>query len=411
MASLRSVAGEAGVSLLLAYQALRGPGDVDPATRERILQAAAAQRYTLRITMRDVAALADVSVSTVSYVLNDSPLINVETRRRVRDAVAALGYHPNSTARNLKASESRLIGYAWHRVQDPVQRNPILDRFLYELAQSAEARGYHVLTFAPAASHQVESYTDLIRTSRVDGFVLSDTTYDDPRIRSLQELRIPFACFGRASAGWDFPYADDDGHRGVGLVVEHLLAQGHTQIAMLGWPEGTVVGDIRVQGYRDALAAAGLEAHPGWLARTPNDVAHAARAAESILGHRPRPTAIVCATDIMSLGVRAYLEDAGLRLGADVAVASYDDTPIAAALGLTSVHQQIETIARAVTDLLLGEIRGNPAVQAHVLVEPTLVVRASTSAGPPGQWERRGLDVTPAPVLAERADGCVPENS
>ena len=341
MASLRSVAAQAGVPLLTAYQALRNQGAIDPAIVERVRRIAVTQGYTLRITMRDVAALAGVSVSTVSYVIHDSPLINAGTRQRVQDAIAALGYHPNSTARNLQANETRLIGYAWHRVQDPVQRNPILDRFLYELAQSAETRGYHVLTFT--AGREVESYTDLIRTSRVDGFVLSDTTYGDPRIRRLQELRIPFACFGRADPGWDFPYADDDGHRGVGMVVEHLLAQGHTQIAMLGWPEGTVVGDTRVQGYCDALAARGLEAHAGWLARTPNDVTHAAQAAEAILGHRPRPTAVICATDIMALGVRVCLERAGSKPGADVVVASYDDSPIAAALGLTSVHQHIET--------------------------------------------------------------------
>ncbi|HWE61445.1 MAG TPA: LacI family DNA-binding transcriptional regulator, partial [Chloroflexota bacterium] len=344
-------------------------------------QAALAQRYTLRITIRDVAALAGVSVSTVSYVLNDSPLINVETRRKVQAAITALGYRPNSTARNLKASETRLIGYAWHRAQDPVQRNPVLDHFLYEMAQAAERNGYHVLTFAPMAALEAESYTDLIRTNRVDGFVLSDTTYQDPRIRRLQDLRIPFACFGRADPDWDFPYADDDGHRGVGLVVEHLRAQGHTEIAMLSWPEGNVVGDSRVRGYQDALAAAELEAHPGWLVRTANDVVHASQAAEAVLAHRPRPTAIVCATDIIALGVRMYLERAGLRLGADVAVASYDDTPVAVALGLTSVHQHIATIAQAITDLLMGAIRGKPPADQHVLIEPSLIVRAS-SAGP-----------------------------
>ena len=377
--SLKAVAEQAGVPLLTAYRALSDPAGVDPALGERVHQAARALRYNLRITIRDVAALAGVSVSTVSYVLNDSPLIHVETRRKVQSAIASLGYRPNSTARNLKASETRLIGYAWHKVQDPVQRNPVLDRFLYEMAQAAEDKGYHVLTFAPAASHESESYADLIRTSRVDGFVLSDTTYQDPRIRRLQDLHIPFACFGRADPDWDFPHADDDGHRGAGLMVEHLLAQGHTEIAMLVWPEGNVVGDSRAQGYQDALAAAGLDAHPGWLVRTPNDVVHASQAAEAVLAHHPRPTAIVCATDIIALGVHMYLDRAGLRPGADVAVASYDDTPVAAALGLTSVHQQIDTIARAVTDLLLGEIRGSPSANQHILVEPRLIVRASSA--------------------------------
>ena len=379
MPTLKAVADQAGVPLLTAYQTLRDPDGCEPALVERVRQAALALRYTLRITIRDVAALAGVSVSTVSYVLHDNPLINVETRRRVQDAIATLGYRPNTTARNLKASETRLIGYAWHKVQDPVQRNHVLDRFLYEMAQAAEGKDYHVLTFAPADAREAEGYTDLIRTSRVDGFVLSDTTYHDPRIRRLQDLRIPFACFGRANPEWEFPYADDDGHRGVGLVVEHLLAQGHSDIAMLSWPEGNVVGDNRAQGYRDALAAAGLGARAGRLVRTPNDVAHAAQAAEAVLANRPRPTAIVCATDIIALGVRMYLEGSGLRIGANVAVAGYDDTPVAAALGLTSVHQHIESIAQAVVDLLVGEIGGRPPAEQHVLVEPRLIVRASSA--------------------------------
>jgi DNA-binding LacI/PurR family transcriptional regulator len=381
MTNLRNVAESAGVPMLTAYHALANGAsvEVDEEARTRVRRAAGDLGYTLRITIRDVAALAGVSVSTVSYVINANPLINVETRRKVEAAIAALGYRPNSTARNLKASETRMIGYAWHRVQDVVQRNPILDRFLYEVAQTAEERGYHVLTFAQTGPGEERLYTELIRTSRVDGFVLSDTTYDDSRIRKLQELRVPFAAFGRANPNWDFPYADDDGQRGVGLVVEHLVAQGHSRIAMLGWPEGTVVGDIRARGYREALSAAGIEAPPDWLRRTVNDVSHATNAAAELLAAAPRPTAIICATDIIAIGVRAYLERVGLKMGKDIAVTSYDDTPVAVALGLTSVHQDIATIAKTLTQILLAEIQGTPAANRRVLVEPSLIVRESST--------------------------------
>jgi len=381
MANLRNVAELAGVPILTAYHALTNgaPVELDEEARARVRRAAGDLGYTLRITIRDVAALASVSVSTVSYVINANPLINVETRRKVEAAIAALGYRPNSTARNLKASETRMIGYAWHRVQDVVQRNPILDRFLYEMAQTAESRGYHVLTFAQAGPGEERLYTELSRTSRVDGFVLSDTTYDDPRIRKLQELKVPFAAFGRANPNWDFPFADDDGQRGVGLVVEHLVAQGHSRIAMLGWPEGTVVGDIRARGYREALSAAGIDAPSYWLMRTVNDVSHATNAAAELLAAAARPTAIICATDIIAIGVRAHLEQIGLKIGKDIAIASYDDTPVAVALGLTSVHQDIATIAKTLTHILLAEIQGTPAPNRHVLVEPRLIVRESST--------------------------------
>jgi DNA-binding LacI/PurR family transcriptional regulator len=379
MAGLKSVAEQAGVPLLTAYQALSDTAAVDAEARDRVRQTARNLRYTLRITIRDVAALAGVSVSTVSYVINDSPLINTDTRRKVEVAIHALGYRPNSTARNLKANETRLIGYAWHRVHDVVQRNPVLDRFLYEVAQAAEGYGYHVLTFAQSNVHEERSYTDLIRTSRVDGFVLSDTTLDDPRIRRLQALNVPFACFGRANAEWDFPFADDDGQRGIGLVVEHLRAHGHRRIAMLAWAKGSMVGDIRARGYQEALRDAGIEANDCWLVRTANTVQDAAEAAERVLSLSPRPTAIICGSDIIAIGARAYLERAGLRIGKDIALTSYDDTPVAQALGLTSVHQHVDVIAQTVTNLLIGQIAGTPLAERQVLVAPSLIVRASSA--------------------------------
>lgn len=381
MSSLRSIAEEAGVSLLSAYAALNNAPDGDDGTADLVRQIAARHGYTLHVTIRDVAALAEVSVSTVSYVINESPLIKPDTRRKVRAAIQALGYRPNSTARNLQSSTTRMIGYAWHRVRDEVQRNPVLDRFLYEVAQAAESYGYHVLTFAQSAPHEEQSYIDLIQTSRVDGFVLSDTSYHDPRIRRLLDLDIPFACFGRSTDDWDFPYADDDGRQGIALVVDHLVAQGHSEIAMVGWLDGIVAADARVQGYQEALRTHGIQARPDLLARTANDVAHAATAAEYLLSRDPHPTAIVCATDIIAIGVGLCLDRAGIQLGKDVAVTGYDDTPVAQALDLTSVHQKIDVIARAVTDLLIDKIRGVPRDPRHLLVVPSLVVRSSSTGG------------------------------
>src|SRR5260370_39492633 len=100
----------------------------------------------MAVKIKDVARAADVSIATVSYVLNNSAPGSDDTRQRVLDAIRRLGYRPNSTARNLKASETRLIGYAWHNVQQG-QMKPILDRFIYQMARAAESHGYHVLTF------------------------------------------------------------------------------------------------------------------------------------------------------------------------------------------------------------------------------------------------------------------------
>src|SRR5262249_49574832 len=147
MATLKDVADRAEVSMATAYQILSGSAEIDDGAREAVVKAAGALKYQLNITIRDVAAYAGVSVTTVSYVINDNPLVKPTTRQHVRNAIRDLGYHPNTTARNLKTNETRLIGYAWHVAEDAIRRNPLLDLFLYELAQRAESFSYHILTF------------------------------------------------------------------------------------------------------------------------------------------------------------------------------------------------------------------------------------------------------------------------
>src|SRR5215510_7425809 len=123
-------------------------------------------------TIKDVAKAAGVSIATVSYVLNNKDsFVGKETRQQVLEAVERVGYRPNITARNLKSSQTRLIGYAWHEVPHD-QVNPVLDRFTYHLAQAVEAAGYHLLTFTHPLHDPYPVYNEMIRTQRVDGFIL-----------------------------------------------------------------------------------------------------------------------------------------------------------------------------------------------------------------------------------------------
>lgn len=378
MSNLQEIARTANVSILTAYRALRGAESVSAEERQRVQATASAHDYTLNVTIRDVAALAGVSVGTVSHVLNNSPLTKPETRQRVLQAIKDLDYRRNSIARGLKSNQSHLIGYAWHSAEDPIRRNALLDRFLYDIAQAAEAWGYHILTFAQAEEASVRAYEELVQITRVDGFVISDIAYGDPRVRYLHQSGVPFAAFGRADDDLDYPSVDVDGQSGMRMAVEHLLARGHERIGLLCWPEGVRIGDVRAQGYRQALAAAGLPLRPEWVRRTRNSVEQAAAAAQQLMASAPRPTAIACVNDVMALGVLRYLEQAGLQVGTDVAVTGYDDTPVADLMGLTSVRQPTDVVAVKVIEMLIGEIQGTPVPRRRVLLEPSLVVRASS---------------------------------
>jgi len=384
MATLKDVAERANVSIGTAYEALTGSSHIDDNVSAVVMSAAQALNYQLNITIRDVAAYAGVSVTTVSYVINNNPLIKPATRQRVRNAIRDLGYHPNTTARNLKANETRMIGYAWHVAEDPVRRNPLLDLFLYELAQHSEAHGYHILTFTQPIQNGTKSYEALINTNRVDGFVLSDVTYDDLRVKRLLEMKVPFAAYGKSNEEWDFPFVDVDGKRGIQLAVEHLLSKGHERIGLITYVQGSRFGDLRTDGFLEAMQWADLPVSESWILHSPNTLDYAYQAAQQILYNKPRPTAIVCANDIMAFGAKQYIESAGLEIGTDIALTGYDDTPVAELIGLTSVRQPISLIANKVIELLLADINHQRPPEYRIMLEPSLVVRESSST------QRRG---------------------
>jgi DNA-binding LacI/PurR family transcriptional regulator len=379
MASLKDVAEQANVPMSTAYQVLAGTADVDTETRANVLATAEALNYQLNITIKDVAAYAGVSVTTVSYVINNNPLTKPATRQHVRNAIRELGYHPNTTARNLKTNETRLIGYSWHVAEDPIRRNPLLDLFLYELAQCAEAQGYHILTFTQPNHESVQSYQELINTNRVDGFVLSDVLYGDIRVKYLLERQVPFVTYGRANGDGDFPYVDVDGKRGIQLAVEHLISKGHERIGMISWPKGFRIGDQRTQGYFEAMEIANLPIRDTWVVHSANTMQHAFQATEQLLSRKPRLTAIACANDVMAFGAKRYIESIGLEIGTDISLTGYDDTPVAELIDLTSVSQPIAAIANRIIDLLVAELNHQRPTDHHMILEPNLVVRKSSA--------------------------------
>jgi DNA-binding LacI/PurR family transcriptional regulator len=334
-------------------------------------------------TIRDVAREAGVSIATVSYVLNDSGAVSDATRQRVIAVAERLGYRASAIAKGLQAGESRMIGYSW-RPLPPDQLNPILEKFLHSMAEAAARHDYDVLTFpCPDRCLEIEVYADMASRGRVDGFVLSDTNVDDERIRYLRKAGFPFVAFGRANPGWDFCWVDVDGADGLDQAVTHLLDLGHRRIGCLAWPEESLTGRYRLEGYRQALARAGVAADPAWVVRSENEYEDAYRSSQILLGATPerRTTAIVALSDLMAMGAMNAIADAGLRVGPDVAVVGFDDIPVTGYLRppLTSVRQPIAAVGEEVVSMLIDLVRGKRPQPAQVLLKPRLIVRESTS--------------------------------
>jgi DNA-binding LacI/PurR family transcriptional regulator len=335
-------------------------------------------------TLATVAEEAGVSRQTVSNALNSPDLLRPDTLARVQEAIRRLGYSPNRAARNLRTRSSHLVGL---RVDPAVEdsANALMDRFLHSLVESSKVAGYHVLLFSAEVDEEaLDGYDELLRSAAVDAFVVTDTYRGNPHAAYLGERGVPFVAFGRP---WDdpgarHPWVDVDGRGGVVQAVDHLVERGHRQIAWVGWQKGSFIGEDRRSGWVDRMHEQGLSTSQ-LSARGDDTLEFGARAAEALLNRgddAPRPTAFVCASDTIAMGVLRTLHDRGLRPGQDVAVVGFDDS-IAAQVhtpALTSVRQPLEQVAVELV-ALLGELMAHrPIPELGKVLSPTLVVRGTS---------------------------------
>ncbi len=333
-------------------------------------------------TIKDVAREAGVSIATVSYVLNGkTSMVSEETFQHVSAVARRIGYVPNVTARNLKSSQSRLIGYAWHSSPADMVHS-VLDLFMFHLAQAAEAAGYHLLTFTYPSDDPIPVYEDLINSSRVDAFVLASTEVDDPRIQFLLERKFPFVSFGRTDPRWDFPWVDTDGTQGVRDAVDYLARCGHERIAMIAWPEESISGEFRVAGYYAGLEQAGIPFRSEYLVRGEHSL-HAGHQALAQLCSLPReqwPTAIIAVSDLTAIGVITAAEAWGLTAGQTLSVIGFDDAPFGQYVHppLTTLRQPLPEISQTLIEMLQATLNNQPLAQRHVLLPPRLVIRQSS---------------------------------
>ncbi len=346
-----------------------------------LVDQAAADR---RPTIKDVARVAGVSVATVSNVMNGHAHVRERTRAKVRRAIDTLGYRVSRAARSLPVGRTYLLAYC---LPSDANYNAALNTFLHQVVASATDAGLEVLLVTQKGGDQLQPYRDLIERGGADGFVLSGIGYGDERVDYLGSQDIPFACFGRADDP-TVPAVDVDGAAGTAAAVEHLRELGHERIAFVAWPEGSATGDDRLDGYRNSAAALGLDADA--VVRSLDDFDLGRKLVPDLM-RRFSPTAVVCVSDLLALGVVAGLRDHRLAPGADVAVTGFDDIPAASlsAPALTSLRQPLDRVGALLVERLVAQVNGTRAASAASnsvsavaaephLVEPDLIVRDSS---------------------------------
>ena len=333
-----------------------------------------------RPTIKDVSRLAEVSIGTVSNVVNGHANVAHKTRERVLDAIAKLGYRTNRAARSLPRGQTGLLGY---RMPASGQLNVPLDVFLHQVVESAGALGWEVLLFTPRPGQsELDAYGDVLRRGGVDGFVLASIEYDDARVAFLRERGIPFSAFGRTEGHERSVAVDVDGAEGIRAAVAHLAAQGRRTIGFIGWPEGSLTGDERYRGWVAGMEEAGLEPTTDLVFRSLNGMQRGRFLVPDIL--RQGCDAVVCVSDHFGLGVMAGLRDADLVAGRDLAVTGFDDISASALVepGLTSVRQPMKSVAQELVTGLVKILQGQKAESdSGLLIAPELIVRGSSDSG------------------------------
>ncbi len=331
-----------------------------------------------RPTSADVARLAGVSRTTVSFVLNDNPTVQISsaTRERVLSAAAQLGYSPSAAARTLAAGASLTIALLLHQLPEQVAVDAQLPETLRGLTAAAREAGYRVLV--ESVGPRDDSYVSLLRSQHADGLIMSGPRTDDRALAGLNADGFPLVIQG-SLPDVPIPSVDVDNIDGARCAVAHLLSGGHTGIACItNAPLAYTAALDRLEGYRRALAEAGLPYDERLVTEANFDPASGHAAMERLLRRNVPFTAVFVASDVVALGVIGAARARHIRVPEALAVVGFDDIPLAAHFDppLTTIHLPAFELGFSAGRALIERIAGRP-VPARTVLETQLIVRGS----------------------------------
>jgi LacI family transcriptional regulator len=329
-----------------------------------------------------------LSQTTVSRALNGYPEVNAETRARVVEAARRHNYRPNIRARGLATGRAMTVGHVIPLSGKHEIVNPIFADFIAGAGETYSSAGYDMLLSVVRDEDEARAYREMKARGNVDGIIIHGPKLDDPRIPLLHEVGLPFVVHGRAT-GSALPYSwlDVNNRRAFQRATEFLLDLGHRRIALVNGLEHMDFAIRRRRGYLDALAARGLAEDPALMYSGEMTEAHGHNFARAVLALPNPPTAFLTASLISAIGVRRSIEEAGLRMGRDISVVTYDDelsylrngeaVPI-----FTAMRSSVREAGRRAAEMLLGIIADPLRERRELLLEADLIVGESTGPAP-----------------------------
>lgn len=328
------------------------------------------------MSIRDVAELANVSVTTASRALNGTGRVSEQTRQRVRDAAHEIGYQPNELARQLKGGASATLG-----VIVPNLTNPFFPELVEGIQSKAEQYGYAIL-LAPTHGDRAGIVKSLrqMRSRQVAGIVVVDNSLDDSTLVDALG-KTGYVALDRKIKDSHRAWISSDHFAGARKATEHLIDLGHERIAHIAGPQHIQVAHERLQGYRHALDRAGIPYDEALVADADFSEDAGYTATERLLDHGADPTAIFAVSDLTAIGVMRALDSHRLDIPHDISLIGFDDVHLASYIrpGLTTVRQQIHELGRAAAELLVDEELNR---ESNSRTLPVDVIARGTTAPP-----------------------------
>ncbi len=335
-------------------------------------------------TMRDIAEATNVSQSTVSRVLSDSPTaipIAAATRERVLETAKRLGYRPNPLARGLMGARTMLLGAVIRDITDPS-----FPAIIEAVTTEARRHGYNVvLGHAQGSVGEAVELWAILESRHCDAILLLGDLSDQPAlIEGLESTREPVVALWHGSRSTIIPTVNVDNRAAITTVMEHLASLGHERIAFVG---RKLLGDIveREEAYEAFLKQRGWQVRAEYMPDTVNEYEGGMEALHHLMSLDEPPTAIVGATDVQAIGLVHAALQRGLRVPEDVSVTGIDDIPGAHVImpPLTTMRMPVRAMVKAAMDIAIGLLdrASQPAMDLHPVFQAELVVRDST--GPP----------------------------
>lgn len=335
-----------------------------------------------RVNMTDVARIANVSVATVSRVLNNAPGVSDRNRARIAKLIEELGYQPNFTAQNLVQRSTRTIALINMSTLGYLHAQPASGRILLGIEQALSAENYRYTIFSRDDLMMDEAELGWLKDGSVDGVLLNGAKLNDPLALKLKEYNLPFVIIGRAIGLLNNYYVDVDNVYGSYSAVQALLKLGHKRIAHVCGSQQTNLGVERLEGYRRALIDAGVGYNEEYVidaGLTREEVYRSVYNYFKDINPALRPTGIFAFNDFIAIPTMRALLDLDLRIPDDIAIIGFDDDETSKYLNppLASIHAPIYELGMEAAKMLLALINNGQQNAHQVILEAKVIKRAS----------------------------------